>query len=117
MKPACALALIVLLTGCSAVSNDLQGALARAQAAQAAGLLQPADPIVPCLQYFVGISSASGPSAVLQGPFAGIIDIGTDVYIINAQVQSGPASDALDAKCAPIALKLLKNAGRRAPGL
>lgn len=108
---------LAVLSGCTAVSLDLQGALTRAQAAQTAGLLGPNDPLVPCLQYFIGATSASGPSAILKPPFAGIIDAGTDLYIIDAMAQGGGQSDVLDMKCGPVAMKVLKNAGRRAPGL
>jgi hypothetical protein len=117
MRILAALLIAATLTGCTAVSVDLQGALTRAQAAQAAGLLSPQDPLVPCLQYFQGALAAQGPAAVLKGPFAGVIDIGTDLYIIDAQMQGGATSDALDRMCAPVAAKILKNAGRRAPGL
>jgi hypothetical protein len=114
------LALILLaaiLTGCTAVSVDLQGALTRAQAAQTAGLLGPNDPLVPCLTYFVGVVGPQGPSSVLKGPFAGVIDVGVDLYILDQQTQGGTSQDLLDKQCAPVALKVLKNAGRRAPGL
>lgn len=106
-----------ILVGCTAVTLDLQAAQTRAKAAQAAGLLGPTDPLPQCLDYFVGVASPTGPSAILKGPFAGLIDIGTDLYILDAQVQGGASSDALDRMCAPVAMKILKNAGRRAPGL
>lgn len=106
-----------LLGGCTAVTLDLQASLTRAQAAQAQGLLTKTDPLPTCLQYFVGVAGPQGPTSVLQGPFAGVIDVATDLYIINAQVSGGGSTDQLDAMCAPVALKLLKNAGRRAPGL
>jgi uncharacterized protein YceK len=112
-----ALTVALGLTGCSVVALDLQGAQARAKAAQAAGLLGPNDPLVPCLQYFAGATSAHGGLAVLKGPFAGLIDVGTDLYILDALAQAGGTSDTLDAMCGGVAMKILKNAGRRAPGL
>lgn len=106
-----------LFSGCAAVDADLLAASTRAQAAQAAGLLGPNDPLVPCLQYFQGALSASGGLAILKPPFAGLIDVGTDLYIIDAMTQAGGTSDKLDALCGGVAMKILKNAGRRAPGL
>jgi hypothetical protein len=117
MRAAWLLGLVISLVGCTAVQRDLQGALTRAQAAQSAGLLGPTDPLVPCLQYFAGAASDQGQLALLKGPFAGIIDVGTDLYILDVMAQAGGTSDALDAMCGPVAMKVLKNAGRRAPGL
>lgn len=108
---------LVTLVGCAQVSLDLQAAQARAHAAQAAGLLSAADPLPMCLDYFAGAVAPTGPGAVLKPPFAGVVDLGTDLYIIDAMTQAGGASDALDQKCGGVAAKLLKNAGRRAPGL
>lgn len=105
----------LVLTGCAAVARDLEAARDRALAAQTAGLLGPNDPLPKCLAYFVGVTGAQ--SAVLKGPFAGIIDLGTDIYILDAMSQAGGTSDALDQACGGVAVKILKNAGRRAPGL
>lgn len=121
MRPALIGALLglalALLSGCAAVERDLAGAQARAQAAQAAGLLGPNDPLVPCLTYFGGVVGPQGPGAVLKPPFAGVIDAGTDLYILDSLSQGGGQSDMLDSMCGPVAVKILKNAGRRAPGL
>lgn len=118
MKRLCLTAMsLLLLSGCAAIQIDLQGALLRAQSAQTAGLLSPSDPLVPCLQYFVGATGAQSGLSVLKGPFAGIVDMGTDLYIIDAMAQAGGVSDQLDTMCGPVAIKVLKNAGRRAPGL
>lgn len=108
---------LATLAGCAQLSVDLQAAQARAKAAQAAGLLSASDPLPPCLDYFVGVVGPQGPSAVLKGPFAGPVDFGVDVYILDALTQAGGTSDSLDAKCGGVAVKILKNAGRRAPGL
>ena len=113
----CLLMCALTVPGCAAVQLDLQGASARAQAAQAAGLLGPNDPLVPCLHYFAGAAGPQGGLAILKGPFAGLIDIGTDLYILDAMAQAGGVSDQLDAMCGGVAMKILKNAGRRAPGL
>lgn len=112
------LSLVLLLTGCAAVSVDLQAASKRLHAAQAAGLLGPNDPAVTCVDYLGGALAPSGAAAsVLSGPFAGIIDVGADVYILDAMSQAGGSSDAMDQKCGPVAVKLLKNGARRLPGL
>lgn len=109
--------MVLLLSGCAQLSVDLQAAQARATAAQAAGLLGPNDPLPKCLAYFVGATSAQSGLAVLKPPFAGVLDAGVDLYIIDAMSQAGGTSDALDQACGGIAVKILKNAGRRAPGL
>ena len=56
-------------------------------------------------------------SPVWRGPCAGISDRGADVYILEAMSQAGGASDAMDQKCGPVAVKILKNGARRLPGL
>ena len=107
-----------LLTGCAAVSVDLQAASKRLHAAQAAGLLGPNDPAPACVDYLGGALAPSGAAAsVLSGPFAGLIDLGADAYILDAMSQAGGSSDVMDQKCGPVALKILKNGARRLPGL
>lgn len=112
-----ALLALLLLTGCSAVQMDLQGAAIRATAAQSAGILSPSDPLVPCLKYWQGSLAAGGPIDILKPPFAGLIDLGVDAYILDSLVASGASSDALDSMCGPVANKIIKNIGRRAPGV
>jgi hypothetical protein len=112
------LGLIVSLTGCTAVSVDLQGAQTRAHAAQAQGLLGPNDPLPACLDYFVGAAGAiTAPGSALKPPFAGVVDFGVEGYILDALTQAGGVSDTLDKQCGGVAMKILKNAGRRLPGL
>ncbi len=107
-----------LLTGCAAVSVDLQAASKRLHAAQAAGLLGPNDPAIACVDYLAGaVASTSAMASLLSGPFAGVIDLGADAYILDAMTQAGGSSDAMDQKCGPVAVKLLKNGARRLPGL
>lgn len=109
---------LLVLTGCAAVSLDLQAASKRLHAAQAAGLLGPNDPAPACVDYLAGAAAPTGPIAsVLGGPFAGLIDLGADVYILDAMSQAAGSSDVMDQKCGPVAVKLLKNGARRLPGL
>ena len=108
---------LLLVTGCAAVSVDLQAASKRLHAAQAAGLLGPNDPAPMCVDYLAGAVTPTGPLAsVLGGPFAGVVDLGAGVYILDAMGHAGGSSDVLDQKCGPVALKLLKSGARRLPG-
>ena len=108
---------LLVVTGCATVTRDLHEAQQRAHAAQVAGFLGPADPLPACLDYLVGTPMVGDLTAVLKPPFAGVIDLGVQAYILDAITQGSGVTDELDAKCGGVAIKILRNAGRRAPGL
>lgn len=104
-------------SGCAQIMLDAQAAQSRATAAQRVGLLGPADPLPQCLAYLLGSFSSSETKSALSPPFAGLLDTAVALYILDSVTQAGTQSDTLDRQCGPVAIKLLKNSGRRAPGL
>jgi len=105
--------LVLLLSGCAALSADVQGAVTRANKAVTAGLLKADDPLPVCLAYIAGGVKAG--QSVLGPPFSGVVDFGVDLYIIDESLQND--NPKMDALCAPVALKILKRGLRRLPGL
>jgi len=104
---------MLLFSGCAALSADMQGAVTRAHNAVTAGMLKADDPLPVCLAYIAG--SVKAGQAVLGPPFSGVVDFGVDLYIIDESLQND--NPQMDAKCAPVALKILKRGLRRLPGL